>query len=832
MTNQERYKAYLSALFSFEGIDLPEGLGINPADYGGILAKANQILESNAQQKLADEPLVAILSRVFEQDKNSMNKYFFEPSALEVVTGKTESDIKSASIFPKLSQQHFSPINDEKTLVLNALQTALNAIPTKDPVSFAHTAYHLLHKYLTRSRSAACANYDDVSVFDHQRMLAAVVNCLTHPQYKNNDEFVLIKGDISGIQKFIYGNIDLTQVGGSDNLSKKLRGRSFYISLLTNFIAERFIEQLDLFDANLIYATGGHFMIVAPKYEQVFAGLDKLTKDINKKLRKKLGNNFNFLLGAVEAKPDLFIDATTYFERLEARIRQQKTSLHKTWLKEVLTDSNEAPDFADDLWLGTNMPYSEYLLEITLKKGYEDKHLKITSRNPKDKRKFFTNITELVDTSVEEDKRKDRSLVVNLLDWDRLYFMPRSRKDPERIDKENKEEIVNPYEEDLPRLKKEIETLLDDYREVIESVTFISLNKTDIEGFFDPNSKVPIHYKFTFLGSESRQFFQKEEPLLKLENNKPGDVMHFDGLQMLDYTKQRGVEANLETGQYLDYPMLGVMRMDVDFLGGIFVMGLGDPSDEHSKKGKTFARLATLSRELHMFFSGYFNVLVHKYQLYTTYSGGDDAFLVGSWYNLMHFAREVYHKFNAFACYNPYLSFSAGLFFCQSNYPVGRFARQAELLEKKSKKFERLQDKQWIAKGAITVFDHTLDWKNYNCMMRFGDTMLKHVNNQTLSRSLVHRLLRLIKSTLDRKNSIDVLRLHRLNTARLHNLFARHGFNNEEINNATQDLTQEVIKIVLDNFKDPINLNDFIVAISYVLWKTRKTNALNRENNG
>jgi hypothetical protein len=96
----------------------------------------------------------------------------------------------------------------------------------------------------------------------------------------------------------------------------------------------------------------------------------------------------------------------------------------------------------------------------------------------------------------------------------------------------------------------------------------------------------------------------------------------------------------------------------------------------------------------------------------------------------------------------------------------------------------------------------------------------------------VHRLLRLIKSTLDRKNSIDVLRLHRLNTARLHNLFARHGFNNEEINNATQDLTQEVIKIVLDNFKDPINLNDFIVAISYVLWKTRKTNALNRENNG
>ncbi|EAY25752.1 type III-A CRISPR-associated protein Cas10/Csm1 [Microscilla marina] len=849
MINQERCKAYLKALFSFKEGTLPQALEAALETSEPLINKARELLGANSNGGVADQPLVAILSRVFGQDEKNDYKYFFQPCSLSVMP-EVDGSVQPVSVFPEKTHGNLPVPNNAKS-VEKGLQNALNELSKatkKDLSAFSYAAYHLLHKYLTRSASADSPD-NDVSVFDHQRILAAVVNCLSHgqtnlaqPKFTEPPEFVLLKGDISGIQKFIYHHMDLTQVGGSNDLSKKLRGRSFYVTLLTNFLAERFLEHLELTEANLIYSTGGQFMILAPAYVQVEKHLDDFAEKLNRDLRKKLGNGFNFLLGYVRAGAHLFEDTGKYFTALEKEMSQQKANVLKSSLKEVMKVQDTVDEFLEDVWLGNNIPYSECLVELTLKKKLDKgQQVRVTRKTAKNGRvqthETSASIAQIVDGSIgEEHNRVDRRLVIDLLVYNKLYFMPSTRK----YTQDSSTEVDSPYTpEDYHKLKDDIQVLLNDYADAIESATVISLNKTNIEDFFDLKAPCPVYHKFYFLGSESRQFFEKDEPLLALYDNKPGDVMHFDGLQMLNYTERRGKQG-AKKYKYLEYPMLGAMRLDVDYLGSIFAFGLESNSKEENKPNdrKSFTRLATLSREFHLFFAGYFNVLVNKYQLYTTYSGGDDAFVVGSWYNLMHFAQELHQQFKDFTCHNPYVTFSAGLFFCDVKHPVGRFAYQAEDLEKRAKNFQHIErkkdpktgdvtEKVLAEKGAISVFDHTLSWEHYECMLGFGDTLLKHVNNDQLSRSLVHRLIRLIKSNTRRNGSVDVLRIYR-NTAKLHYLFARYGFKEEHIKKATDGLAHEVVKVILRDFKNPFAFKDYLIPTSYVLWKTRKINELNK----
>lgn len=818
MINKERYYPYLHALFNFGNFTFPEVVQGDVKTYQAIIGKASELLQVSSANATNQQALIPILSQLFAQEYPKKSQYYFRPQTLQVVT---ESEELPKSIFPEESQAGTPEV--DQTPVVEELQKALKKIPaTQDIASFAYTAYHLLHKYQTRSASGAYTGPTDVSVFDHQRLLAAVVHCLTHeqndlvnPMIADDPEFILLKGDISGIQKFIYGDIDLTQAGGSDKLSKKLRGRSFYVSWLTNFIAERLLEVLDLLEANLIYATGGHFMILAPNTSKIADKINEFTKDTNLKLRQKLGNEFNFMTAQITGKADLFANTSCYFTRLDHILQERKKyKAHEPYLEEIfhvsatdesVPETGDALKNMEDIWLGENMPYSEYVVELEI----VPETLPAFQKELKNIKKY------------REQKREEyRSFVIDLTAWDRIFLMPKSRKD----NNPNQSKSVTDFLTELIKI-------LSSYTGYIQKIKFISLNNTNYEEIFPlqirsvNNRPIPISFGFYFLGSESRQFIDDPKLLEKYQGKlNIGDVMPFDELQMLDFKYK---ESNLAERQYLSFPQLAVMRMDVDNLGGVFAIGL----QSHA----SFTRLATLSRELHMFFGGYFNVLAHKYQLYTTYSGGDDAFLVGSWYNMTHFADELYTKFKQFTCKNQFLSFSAGLLFCHSRHPVGLFEKGAGELERLSKNYTP-PGKSEVTKNAVTVFDHTLSWDSFQSMLDFSRKLLKYVASndtaidtkeaQKLSRALVHRLLRIIKSAIKQDGQVDVTKLYK-NIARLHYLFARHGFNEAAIKNATDGLAKEVIKVIIRDFKDQNVVRDYLIPTSYVLWRTRELKSEN-----
>ncbi len=112
----------------------------------------------------------------------------------------------------------------------------------------------------------------DISLYDHLRMTSALALAV----HRSADNQVsLVAGDISGVQDFIYR---LRSPAGGRGVSKVLRGRSFFLTLLAEFLARCLANRLDLSPANVIWVGGGNFLLLAPSGTE--AALSHLCRDI------------------------------------------------------------------------------------------------------------------------------------------------------------------------------------------------------------------------------------------------------------------------------------------------------------------------------------------------------------------------------------------------------------------------------------------------------------------------------------------------------------------------------------------------------------------------
>ena len=114
----------------------------------------------------------------------------------------------------------------------------------------------------------------DTSLYHHLKTTAAVAWCTYQYLVANGtcweredlraaigkeDEqrYLLVGGDLSGIQNFIY-------TLASKGALKTVRGRSFYLELLIEAIVSRLLAALDLPRACVVYASGGGLYLLAP----------------------------------------------------------------------------------------------------------------------------------------------------------------------------------------------------------------------------------------------------------------------------------------------------------------------------------------------------------------------------------------------------------------------------------------------------------------------------------------------------------------------------------------------------------------------------------------
>lgn len=169
-----------------------------------------------------------------------------------------------------------------------------------------------------------------------------------------------------------------------------------------------------------------------------------------------------------------------------------------------------------------------------------------------------------------------------------------------------------------------------------------------------------------------------------------------------DYVYDKDVQKLADSGEGIS--RLAVCRADVDNLGKAFISDF-ERSEADTLKEKyryvTISRTAAFSRQMSMFFRYFINLILEKnnYKLNIVYSGGDDIFLIGNWYDVINASIAIRDKFKEYC--SDALTISAGIGIFDAKYPISAAAEYTAALEDKAKEYV---DSAGCEKNAVNLF--------------------------------------------------------------------------------------------------------------------------------
>lgn len=281
-------------------------------------------------------------------------------------------------------------------------------IPNKNCSAFTDTLTFLLEKYNTWCIPSSTVDLPDISLFDHSKTTAAIAACIfdyhssdntlkeKHIKNRSDSKYMLICGDISGIQKYIY---NITAKGAA----KGLKGRSFFLQLLMEAAGKYILRCLDYPLTNLLYSSGGKFYLLAANNHT--ERLEKIRNDINLELLKKYNGELFLALGWCCLTGTDFEKANfppKWKEASRKANRQKQVKFSQLGYKELFSPSgigekeetctickkegNLKPHKQDDPgekicsdcknaeMLGTRLSNSDYLVEVFSEQGTSNNH--------------------------------------------------------------------------------------------------------------------------------------------------------------------------------------------------------------------------------------------------------------------------------------------------------------------------------------------------------------------------------------------------------------------------------------------------------------------------
>lgn len=184
----------------------------------------------------------------------------------------------------------------------------------------------------------------DVSLYDHAKLMAAFAVCLyqyfdehditnykkyweeSKGELENQEVFLLVSGDISGIQQFIY-------TIPSKGALKSLRGRSFYLEVMLENIIDEILVNNNISRVCLLYSGGGHFYMILPNTEQVRNLLDRVNDELNDWFLNNFGKRLYIAMGYTPCKPNEFMSEDESTEGAGAVYRRVTSSISDKKIK-------------------------------------------------------------------------------------------------------------------------------------------------------------------------------------------------------------------------------------------------------------------------------------------------------------------------------------------------------------------------------------------------------------------------------------------------------------------------------------------------------------------
>ncbi|MCC8186829.1 MAG: type III-A CRISPR-associated protein Cas10/Csm1 [Bacteroides sp.] len=269
--------------------------------YGRIIRKADAL--SSGMDRDTDE------ARKDDQDEKSWDAFKKKRmvSLLQTIGQKEPATYRYIPVEPlTLSEgcfprQSFDTDPDYLSL-WNSFVGEFKFIQAREYHTFSETLLNLLFKYTT-CIPASTIHFPDVSLYDHLKTTAALAVCLydiEQSEEETENPFLLIGADFSGIQSYIYQIV-------SRYAGKNLKGRSFYLRLLSDAVVRYLLRELRLFRANVIYNSGGGFYLIAPNTSFVRKKLENAIEKIEEHLFRSHGTSLFVAIDSIAVSEKAFL---------------------------------------------------------------------------------------------------------------------------------------------------------------------------------------------------------------------------------------------------------------------------------------------------------------------------------------------------------------------------------------------------------------------------------------------------------------------------------------------------------------------------------------------
>jgi CRISPR-associated protein Csm1 len=567
------------------------------------------------------------------------------------------------------------------------------------------TLQALLKKYTWCMPSSSYNTEPDISLYEHSRLTAAIAVCLYDVLHDRKMDRLpdkqdvicrLVCGDITGIQKYIY-NI------GHKGAMKALKGRSFAVQEMTQTIANMIVQKFNLFDAHVIYASGGKFYVLVPDIQSVEQDIKSLEAEIQDSMLQEYNGAPSFVLANIPLSMEDFSAIPKKWKELSDALEFAKKKKYSTLLKQ--------PN--NNFFMPFGAQGNVVLCHATGVELCEQAELDGVEHN---------------------GSEKDGYVRIEINSTTRIY---------QEIPDDNAIEHTVRYVA----------------KEYYDSLA-LGKDLRDVDWMWYGESQ--HHSLLPGIGHGKRQRFgfepsRRERELYAVRLNNDDFLSHRKEQQQDIQRGWRFYGGHTTTDTDFDtliakaqgFKRLAVLRMDVDNLGRIFRDGLGDQA--------TFSRVVQLSQMLDFFFSSYLNKLMDlRWSLEQgvsesvgtpinelasiVYSGGDDLFIVGVWNVIPDIAVWIQQEFTTFTCGNTQFSISGGIALFEQHFPLVKAAMMAGEAEHQAKTERSDKFGAKKAKAAVSFLGVTVSWNDLEYVRNKARDIVQRIEAKELNRGFLQRL--------------------------------------------------------------------------------------------
>jgi CRISPR-associated protein Csm1 len=698
-------------------------------------------------------------------------------------------DVQKDSIFPRTRANLTPPdgglLQDAYRALWHAFVDEFQSLSYKDSYDlYLANLLYLLEKY-TWCIPSSTMDIPDISLFDHSRSVAAIAACLhvfhsetgtmtsDSVQDRTSKKFLLVGGDLSGIQKYLF-NLTHTNVKG---VSKILRARSFYLSMLPVVATHIILRRLGLPLLCNFMESGGKFIILAPNVSSTITILEQCREQFNEWCMREffgelvLNLNWRTDLSAEDFSPQGFAKAL-------GRLSDNTEAEKYTKIQTALLESNR--------WDPEKFKISEHY-DLYAQNGVCRCCGKLPASRSYPHREDFSD---------EEFGRLCEKCYEQFLLGTWLTQFPVVGFSEKEQQAKNRIQI---FDHHVHFMKSPPEDGASYY--LVEKLCSQRDNTERTDGVV--RERLLANYVPQF---ETQSEYIALCPMCKSRNQcnisdeqEIGQIKTFECLATASRTLTKD-------GDSIGKPMLGILKADVDRLGYIFSLGL--------EGMLTLSRYGTMSRMLNMFFTGYLNELLStEYRnIYTVYSGGDDMLLIGEWRSLIAFSARLYQDFKKYTCENESITLSAGIALVRSKFPINRAAEMAD---------EFLEESKQQGRDRLTLFNGTIEWKEFEVIMQYAGFLDDQLNDDDskIKSGFLYRLFRYHRMFKDAKRGrVDQFKFHSLMAYDVRRNIRREKngvlLNEDELN--------QLYRLFDLNQLDKSLMNNLQIPLSYVLYKNRR----------